>query len=136
MKRPNLNDSYYTHLYNMKTQVVYFDNIKKEITYLIGENAADNFGVIDASDNPKTDIWFHSKEGSSCHVVAKISSQPHLNKKELMTICKKGGLLCKLNTPKLKKQSNVEIIYTKICNITKTNIDGLVHTTDSKTITC
>ena len=85
MKHPNLNDSYYTHLYNMKTQVVYFDNIKKEITYLIGENAADNFIVIDASDF-KTDIWFHSKEGSSCHVIAKIPGQ--LNKKELMTICK------------------------------------------------
>jgi predicted ribosome quality control (RQC) complex YloA/Tae2 family protein len=119
----------------MKTQVVYFDNIKKEITYLIGENAADNFLVIDASDNPTTDIWFHSKEGSSCHVVAKIPSDQQLNKKELMTICKKGGLLCKLNTSKLKKQSNVEIIYTKICNITKTNIDGLVHTINTKTLT-
>jgi len=135
MKRPNLKSSYYKHLYNMKTQVVYFDNIKKEITYLIGENAADNFAVIDASDNPTTDIWFHTKEGSSCHVVAKIPNQ-QLNKKELMTICKKGGLLCKLNTSKLKKQSNVEIIYTKICNITKTNIDGLVHTTETKTLTC
>jgi predicted ribosome quality control (RQC) complex YloA/Tae2 family protein len=118
----------------MKTQVVYFDNIKKEITYLIGENAADNFRVIDAADF-KTDMWFHSKEGSSCHVVAKIPFQ-QLNKKELMTICKKGGLLCKLNTSKLKKQSNVEIIYTKICNITKTNIDGLVHTMETKTLTC
>lgn len=118
----------------MKTQVIYFDNIKKEITYLIGENAADNFRVIDASDNPTTDIWFHSKEGSSCHVVAKIPGE--LSKKELMTICKKGGLLCKLNTSKLKKQSNVEIIYTKKCNITKTNIDGLVNTINTKTIKC
>jgi len=119
----------------MKTQVVYFDNIKKEITYLIGENAADNFLVIDAGDL-ETDIWFHSKEGSSCHVVAKIPSHQQLNKKELLTICKKGGLLCKLNTSKLKKQSNVEIIYTKTCNITKTNIDGLVHTINTKTLTC
>jgi predicted ribosome quality control (RQC) complex YloA/Tae2 family protein len=117
----------------MKTQVIYFGNIKKEITYLIGENAADNFVVIDAAD-PATDIWFHAQDGSSCHVVAKIPDQ--LNKKELMTICKKGGLLCKLNTSKLKKQSNVEIIYTKICNITKTNIDGLVHTINTKTLTC
>jgi predicted ribosome quality control (RQC) complex YloA/Tae2 family protein len=118
----------------MKTQVVYLDNIKKEITYLIGENAADNFVVIDAADS-KTDIWFHSKEGSSCHVIAKIPNQK-FNKKELMTICKKGGLLCKLNTPKLKKQPRVEIIYTKIGNITKTNIDGLVHTTETKTLIC
>ena len=119
----------------MKTQVIYFDNIKKEISYLIGENAADNFLVIDASDL-KTDIWFHSNEGSSCHVVAKIPGQQQLNKTELMTICKKGGLLCKLNTPKLKKQSNVEIIYTKISNITKTNTDGLVHTNNTKILTC
>jgi hypothetical protein len=54
-----------------------------------------------------------------------------LNKKELLTICKKGGLLI---TPKLKKQSNVEIIYTNVSNITKTNIDGLVHTTGAKTL--
>ena len=114
----------------MKTEVVYFDNIQKEIIYLIGENAADNFVVIDASSD--NDMWFHSKEGSSCHVVAKIHEP--LNKKELLTICKKGGLLCKLNTPKLKKQANVEIIYTQIANITKTNIDGLVHTTGAKTL--
>jgi predicted ribosome quality control (RQC) complex YloA/Tae2 family protein len=115
----------------MKTQVIYFDNIKKEVTYLIGENAADNFVVIDASLDK--DIWFHSKEGSSCHVVAKIPDNL-LNKKELLTICKKGSLLCKLNTPKFKKQSNVEIIYTNVSNITKTNIDGLVHTTGAKTL--
>ena len=54
----------------------------------------------------------------------------------MFVLNKKGGLLCKLNTPKLKKQSNVEISYTKICNITKTNIAGLVHTTNTKTITC
>lgn len=117
-------------IYYMKTQVVYFDHIQKEITYLIGENASDNFAVIDVSVDK--DIWFHSKEGSSCHVVAKIHEP--LNKKELLTICKKGSFLCKLNTPKLKKQSNVEIIYTKVSNITKTNIDGLVHTHDVKTL--
>jgi predicted ribosome quality control (RQC) complex YloA/Tae2 family protein len=115
----------------MKTQVIYFDNIKKEVTYLIGENAADNFVVIDASLDK--DIWFHSKEGSSYHVVAKIPDNL-LSKKELLTICKKGSLLCKLNTPKFKKQSNVEIIYTNVSNITKTNIDGLVHTTGAKTL--
>ena len=115
----------------MKTKVIYFDNIQKEIIYLIGENAADNFGAIDSSTDK--DIWFHSKEGSSCHVVAKISHHI-LNKKELLTICKKGGLLCKLHTPKLKKQTNVEIIYTQIGNITKTNIDGLVNTTGTKTL--
>ena len=113
----------------MKTQAVYFDNIQKEIIYLIGENAVDNFGVIDASSDK--DIWFHSKEGSSCHVVAKIPDHPSLNKKELLTIYKKGGLLIIL---KLKKQPNVEIIYTQIGNITKTNIDGLVHTTETKTL--
>jgi len=112
----------------MKTEVIYLDNIQKEITYLIGENAVDNFGVIYVSVDK--DIWFHSKEGSSCHVVAKIPDHP-LNKKELLTICKKGGLL---NTPKFKKQSNVEIIYTNVSNITKTNIDGLVHTNDVKTL--
>lgn len=116
----------------MKTEVVYFDNIKKHITYHIGQNDSDNFDVIDMGT--PNDIWFHSNEGSSCHVIAKISEK--MNKKELLTIRKKGAALCKENTNKLKKNPRVEFIYTYIKNITKTDVDGCVITTNTSLIIC
>lgn len=116
----------------MKTETVFFENIDNEITYYIGKNAKDNFNVIDLG-NPD-DIWFHAKEISSCHVLAKI---PDLyNKKELQTIIKRGALICKQNTNKLTNLTHVEIIYTCVKNITKTNIDGCVITDKTKTIIC
>jgi predicted ribosome quality control (RQC) complex YloA/Tae2 family protein len=114
----------------MKTEVVYLENIDTEVTYLIGKNSADNFKVIDMSD--QNDIWFHSKDESSCHVVAKITED--FTKKELLTIYKRGALLCKENTFKLKSLSNVPIIYTEIKNIEKTNQIGAVLTKNTKTI--
>lgn len=116
----------------MKTEVVYFNNIKKEIIYYIGKNDSDNFDVIDLAD--PNDIWFHSNEGSSCHVIAKVPDG--LNKKEMLTIRKKGALLCKENTNKLKKLSNVEFIYTYVKNITKTEVNGCVMTANYSKIIC
>ena len=43
----------------------------KEITYLIGKNAQDNFDIIDQSN--ENDIWFHAENISSCHVILKIN---------------------------------------------------------------
>ena len=118
----------------MKTETVFFENIENEITYYIGKNAKDNFCVIDIGG--PDDIWFHAKEISSCHVVAKIPDLCELNKKELHTIIKKGALICKQNTSKLINSTGVEIIYTSVKNITKTNIDGCVITDKIKTIIC
>jgi hypothetical protein len=47
-----------------------------------------------------------------------------------------GALLCKNNTNKLKSMKNVNIIYTKITNVVKTNVPGCVITKDTKTIVC
>jgi hypothetical protein len=44
--------------------------------------------------------------------------------------------LCKNNTNKLKQLKNVEIIYTKLENVTKTNTPGCVLTQNTKTIVC
>ena len=64
----------------MKTEIVYFENIKEEITFYIGKNDKDNFDVIDIGK--PNDIWFHSNEGSSCHVIAKIPENININKKK------------------------------------------------------
>ena len=52
-----------------------------------------------------------------------------------MTIIKKGSLLCKQNTNKLYEEKNVEIIYTLIKNITKTDKVGSVIANNTKMYT-
>ena len=114
----------------MKEEIVSIDDIV--VIYYIGTNAADNFATIDKGD--PDDLWFHAKDVSSCHVVAKISKG--IDKHTLRSIIKKGAALCKQNTSKLKSLNNVEFIYTKVQNVTKTKIPGLVTMTNQKTIVC
>jgi predicted ribosome quality control (RQC) complex YloA/Tae2 family protein len=116
----------------MKTENIFIESIKREITFYIGKNKNENFEVIDNAS--LDDLWFHAKDESSCHVVCTMSDD--INKKELKYIIKVGALLCKNNTNKLKNISNVDIIYTEIKNVTKTSIPGCVTTQNTKTIRC
>ena len=116
----------------MKTETIYFPEIDQRIYYLIGENARDNFAVIDEST--EEDIWFHAKEESSCHVVCILPNDVELNEKQKLPLIQKGAELCKQYTNKLNKMQKVFIIYTEIKNITKTKTIGLVHTKHTKTI--
>ena len=116
----------------MKTENIFIEALKREITFNIGKKQSENFEVIDNAS--LDDLWFHAKNESSCHVVCQIPDD--LDKKDLRYIIKVGALLCKINTNKLKSQNDVEIIYTKIKNITKTNIEGCVLTENTKTIKC
>jgi predicted ribosome quality control (RQC) complex YloA/Tae2 family protein len=116
----------------MKTEIVFIQGLKREVTFYIGKSQSENFEVIDKGS--QDDLWFHAKEISSCHVVCELPES--LNKKEFSYIIKTGALLCKNNTNKLKGLSNVEIIYTKIENITKTKIPGCVLTQNEKKIVC
>jgi hypothetical protein len=117
----------------MKTENIYIQGLNEEITFYIGQNKNENFDVIDKGDSD--DLWFHGNDMSSCHVVAIIPKD--LSKKEIKYIVKMGAFLCKKNTSKLSKQHDfVEIIYTQIKNIEKTNIPGCVLTSNTKTIVC
>lgn len=116
----------------MKTENIFIQALKREVTFNIGKNKNENFEVID--NGSADDLWFHAKDESSCHVVCELPDD--INKKELNYIIKVGALLCKNNTNKLKSISNVEIIYTQIKNVTKTNIPGCVTTQNIKTIKC
>lgn len=119
----------------MKTEIVYFENIKEEITFYIGKNGKDNFDIIDMGE--PNDLWFHSNEGSSCHVLAKIPEDIDLNKKKMLTIIKKGALLCKENTNKLKSLSSHVFMYTCVKNVIKTDTPGTVHLSEkAKLIDC
>ena len=120
------------NIYKMKKEIILIQEIKRKITFYIGKNKNENFEVIDNACND--DLWFHAKNISSCHVVCELPDD--INKKELSYIIKVGALLCKNNTNKLISLKNVEIIYTKIENVTKTNIPGCVTTENTKTVIC
>ena len=116
----------------MKTERILIQAIKREVIFYIGKKQSENFEVIDAGKDD--DLWFHAKNESSCHVVCELPED--INKKELKYIITAGALLCKNNTNKLKILQNVEIIYTQIKNITKTNVEGCVLTNNTKTVIC
>ena len=116
----------------MKTETILIQGLKREVTFHIGKSQGENFEVIDKGQ--PEDLWFHAKDVSSCHVVCEVPE--NLNKKELSYIVTAGALLCKNNTNKLKVLKNVEIIYTKIENVTKTKVPGCVLTQNEKKIVC
>ena len=118
----------------MKEEIIEFGDVI--VIYYIGTNAKDNFDVIDKGE--PTDYWLHAKDCSSCHVVVKIPDKIEIGKKLLRIIIKKGAMLCKQHTNKLTSQSDVEIIYTHVKNIQKTEIAGCVNVQciKIKTIIC
>ena len=96
----------------------------KDVSFLVGTSAQDNFDIIDISD--PDDIWFHVKDESSCHVIAKMPDVGEkIDKKMRRLIIKQGALLCKMES-KYKSAKNLEIIYTKVKNVKKTATVGSV----------
>ena len=114
----------------MKIENILIKPLKREITFYIGKNQNENFEVIDKGKTD--DLWFHAKDLSSCHVVCAVPND--IDKKDLRYIITVGALLCKSNTNKLKSLKNVNIVYTQIKNVTKTDVDGCVLTQNVKTI--
>jgi len=114
----------------MKTEILFLQELNREITFYIGQNKNENFDVIDKG-NPD-DLWFHANEVSSCHVVANIPSD--ISKNDKRYIIKAGAILCKKYTNKLKCANDIEIIYTEIKNIEKTQYSGCVKIINGKKI--
>lgn len=115
----------------MKIESRYIQSINREIPYLVGTNAQDNFDIIDESD--LTDIWFHLSEHSSCHVIAKMPQDIKLDKKQKLHIIKQGALICKQHS-KYKSEKNLQIIFTFLSNIMKGNVIGQVDASNVKYI--
>ena len=96
----------------MKT---YIDE-QTEINILIGENAQENWDLID--DASQSEIWFHLDSFSSPHVVIKHSNPPKY-------LIKQAANLCKMNS-KYSNFKNLKVIYTTIKNIKKDSEIGSV----------
>lgn len=114
----------------MKIQEVFIPSLNKSITFNIGENASDNWCIIDAANDE--DIWFHIADKPSCHVIAIMPIK--LSKKEQKYVVTQGALLCKTNS-KYKSERNLRISYTKIRNVKKADIVGSVQIYNGSTIT-
>lgn len=121
------------HFVIMKSYNVFIPLMNKNILFIVGENAIDNFDVIDNAD--PNDYWFHINDGSSCHVVASMDLDNHikLSKKEKKYIIKKGAEICKMKS-KYKSNQYVSVVFTKIKNVVKTDIVGQVHLLERRLI--
>lgn len=115
----------------MKIESRYIQSLNREISYLVGTNAQDNFDIIDESE--EFDLWFHLNGHSSCHVIAKMPQDIKLDKKQKHQLVKQGALICKQNS-KYKSETNLEIIYTSISNIVKGTVIGQVTASNVKYI--
>ncbi len=113
----------------MKRINFHFDSLNMSIEYIIGQNAIDNFKIIDEAN--EYDMWFHIENHPSCHVLCSIPD--NISKKDLLKIIKRGALCCKENS-KYKSEQSVSVIYTYVKNLVKTDIVGSVIANNSKSI--
>jgi len=115
----------------MKSISYFISPLQRSVSFHIGKSQSDNFAVID-SGTPD-DLWFHAggKE-SSCHVVCSVPAD--IPPKNLRYLVKTGALLCKQHTQRLKSAQKVEIIYTQLRNIAKTDRPGTVIAQHTKSV--
>jgi predicted ribosome quality control (RQC) complex YloA/Tae2 family protein len=113
----------------MKTVTRRIDCLNANVDFIVGGNAQENHDIIDAAD--PEDFWFHVAGYASCHVISKIPPELKPDKNELLKIIKQGAVVCK-ELSGLKKNKNVEIDYTRIKYVTKTERPGGVTITNAK----
>ena len=103
------------------------------ITYVIGENAQDNWNILDLfkKENDKY-IWFHLNSFSSGYVIM-CSTINDIDKLQFNNYLYYGAELCKKNT-RYKNFQNLKIIYTTLNKLSKTNKIGEVIISGKKNI--
>jgi len=115
----------------MITKTIFIPAINGELEFYIGENAQDNFDMVDMCR--PSDLWFHVHKESSCHVIARMSVDKKYNRNQISKIVTQGALCCKEHS-KFKSSKNVEICYTRLTNVVKTHVIGQVVTNEHKLI--
>jgi predicted ribosome quality control (RQC) complex YloA/Tae2 family protein len=110
----------------MKTEN--FNYKENNINNYKNKNKKENWKLID--DSIETDVWFHVSDLPSCHVILKNTISLSMLPIQVIKHC---AYLCKINSnAKYEKKSS--IIYTLICNVKKTNIEGEVAIKNCKTV--
>jgi predicted ribosome quality control (RQC) complex YloA/Tae2 family protein len=119
----------------MRKITKYIDAIKGNIEFRVGQNAQENFDLIDDS-NPD-DLWFHISQESSCHVVAKMPTPLNggvsYDKKTVKKIAVQGAVVCK-QCSRYKSEKDVSVNYTLIKHLEKGSRIGSVLVDNYKTL--
>lgn len=110
----------------MKEDKITDRNLDLELIYWIGENAQDNWDIIDKA-NPK-DIWFHLANEPSAHIILRLPEdikniRKQLSKQTLLHC----GMVCKQHS-KFATAPKKKVVYTEILNISKGDKPGAVFT--------
>jgi len=114
------------------TKSIQIPKVGGSVDFHIGENAMDNFNVIDEADS--SDLWFHIDGHSSCHVIADISSIDNINRKNIRYVVTQGAIICKQHSRYASKK-NVTVTYARVVDVEKTTTPGLVVVQNQKLIT-
>jgi len=92
------------------------ETIHNDITYIIGENAKDNWDILDNAK--QNDIWFHLDKFTSSYIIMKSTDTSKIN-------IIYGAILCKENS-KYKNFKNLKITYCSVKQLKKTKVIGEV----------
>lgn len=111
------------------SKIISFDKLGIDIEFIVGKSAKENFDIIDAASEHH--LWFHVKGSPSSHVIARI--EDNIDRKNMRYIVKQGAVLCKQHS-KYASAKNVEVIYTQVRNVEKTDIMGSVSIQNEKTV--
>jgi predicted ribosome quality control (RQC) complex YloA/Tae2 family protein len=106
----------------MKSVTIYDNKLEQELSISIGENAQDNWDIIDKSK--QNDLWFHVENQPSSHVILSLPDSKSKCTGQTIIHCAK---LCKQHS-KFKNIPKIGIIYTEIKSISKGDKVGQVNT--------
>ena len=112
----------------MREETVHDTKCEMDLTIWIGQNAKDNWQIIDKANN--YDIWFHLENFPSSHVILRLPDKDTEINKQTLQSC---AAICKANS-KYAEHKNISIIYTEIKNVIKGETVGSVYTKKTKTI--
>jgi predicted ribosome quality control (RQC) complex YloA/Tae2 family protein len=113
---------------NYREESIFIPSLNKNVLFRIGKNAEGNFQIIDLSKCD--DLWFHISGVSSAHVIAIVPCFT-LDKKQKRDLVKRGAVICKKYS-KYASSKDVEIDYTEVKNVKKTNTIGTVTIRDPR----
>ena len=107
--------------------------IFNNINYVIGENAQDNWNILEEANNINSDyIWFHLNSFPSCYVIM-YSALKDLLDNSYNIYLNYGAQLCK-NNSKYKNMRDIKICYTSLKKLKKTQKIGEVIVSGKKNI--
>ena len=109
------------------------EEIYMDYIFCRGENAKDNFELLDKFNLYPDYVWFHLNSFPSPYVIININKSELINNINKDLLIKYACELCK-NNSKYKNLKNLKIIWTTIKNLKKTENIGEVKISGKKNI--